>query len=108
MVISGDWEGRLCLWSSGGGDVVPVKKQKKSSGGGDRLVSMEPVETWKAHAHCLSQVQWLENEPSRCVTASWDHSIKTWDVERQDCVNTINTSKVQASLLHVCLSVCLH
>jgi WD40 repeat protein len=100
LILSGDWEGRLCLWSSGSSEAVPAKKQKTGSGGGI-VESMTPGETWKAHSHCLSEVRWLHGFSAQAVTSSWDHSIKIWDVEKQDCLNTFNTSKV--ILKHVCL-----
>jgi ribosome biogenesis protein len=31
-------------------------------------------------------------------TASWDHAVKLWDLERQDCLQTLNGSKVVTSL----------
>lgn len=32
--------------------------------------------------------------PTAVFTSSWDHSIRVWDLERQDCVQTLSGSKV--------------
>jgi ribosome biogenesis protein len=36
--------------------------------------------------------------PARLITGSWDHSLKLWDVERQDCLLTLNGSRVVSCL----------
>ena len=35
---------------------------------------------------------------AQLVTGSWDHSLKVWDVERQDCLLTLNGSRVVSCL----------
>jgi len=94
------------------GDPVLKKRKGASSssssvrsGGGDTatssstsLASLTPTTAWKAHAHCVSAAAWMSTSGgggdshdtsggnsvcASAVTASWDHSIKTWDVERQ-------------------------
>jgi ribosome biogenesis protein YTM1 len=132
-ILSGDWDGRLCLWStnnssgvagmkdddanatSGGGESLSSLKKRKvggsSVGGGGSSSSSSvvkefaPVAAFKAHAQCVSGVRWMVDTAdaastgggicANAVTSSWDHSLKSWDVERQDCITTINGSKVR-------------
>ncbi len=70
---------------------------------------------FKAHGQCVSGVAWEEEEEGgggggrKVYTSSWDHSIKVWDVERQDCLQTLNGSKVYVNHLptHPAHSLCL-
>ncbi|CAM9632303.1 unnamed protein product [Phaeothamnion confervicola] len=55
-----------------------------------------PTETFKAHAQAVSGMVWPAGGGSGGIayTGSWDRSVKTWDVERQDCVHTVSAAKV--------------
>ncbi|KAL2456633.1 Transducin/WD40 repeat-like superfamily protein [Abeliophyllum distichum] len=83
MVCSGSWDCAINLWqangSDAGGDIVSVKKRKK--GGGDEEPQSEGavVSTLVGHTQCVSSVVWPQHET--IFSASWDHSIRRWDVE---------------------------
>jgi WD40 repeat protein len=102
VVLSGDWDGRLCVWRPGSGAQVGeestgLKKRRVGSGAAASLESLVPSAAFKAHAQCVSGVALTsrgDGLAAVAVTASWDHSVKVWDIERQDCVSTINGSKV--------------
>mmetsp|Transcript_12972 Transcript_12972/g.17086 ORF Transcript_12972/g.17086 Transcript_12972/m.17086 type:complete len:432 (-) Transcript_12972:142-1437(-) len=100
---SGDWDGGLCIWKSDNGDEEGgiVKKQKQSKQGSlaASLREQAPLVSFKAHQQCISSLIWAKTgDLGVAFTASWDHSIRTWDMERQDCVHTLNGSKVISSL----------
>lgn len=63
--------------------------------------------SWQAHSSKISGISWGNFEkinqqqhqlPEQLVTGSWDHSLKVWDVERQDCLLTLNGSRVVSCL----------
>lgn len=97
-ILSGDWDGRLCFWKVEAQSARPVEaKRRRVTGDAAAAEGRLALQTaWKAHNQCMSGVEWM-GEDHAC-TASWDHSVKLWDVEREDCVQTVNTSKVVSCL----------
>lgn len=74
-----------------------------------RHPTLTPKISLRAHSSKVSGVSWGNYEkyhsdsdhPSSMrllITGSWDHSLKVWDVERQDCVLTLNGSRVVTCL----------
>jgi ribosome biogenesis protein YTM1 len=122
QVLSGDWSGMMCFWKlEGGGEmpsipassssIIATQKRKKRRMDGGQVgeedgsaaaqavaSTLTPVSVLKAHSQCISSMEWHPADVSRVFTSSWDHSIKSWDLERQDCVQTLNSSKVVTSL----------
>jgi len=126
VLASGDWDGGVCVWDvpseTGGassGDVndaeavaKPSKKKKKSSKsgafpsdfGGARVV--RPKVSFRAHASNVSGIAYGHGggggsssvNSNTLLTASWDHSVKVWDVSRQDCLLTLNGSRVVTAM----------
>ncbi|KAH0664433.1 hypothetical protein KY284_029364 [Solanum tuberosum] len=82
MVCSGSWDCQIALWQASGsdtGDVVSVKKRKKDAEEEDPQVEEEAKSTLVGHTQCVSTVVWPQDEA--IYSASWDHSIRRWDVE---------------------------
>jgi ribosome biogenesis protein len=98
---------------------VPVeetatKKQKNSekqsiSSSQNALQTLTPkLLIPQAHYSQISGISWgnlhknghnsASQQYNTLISGSWDHSIKSWDVERQECVVTLNGSKVVACL----------
>lgn len=48
----------------------------------------------KAHQQGVSSLKWSSQQSNYVYSSSHDHSIKLWDIEKQDCINTINQAKV--------------
>ncbi|PWA49168.1 transducin/WD40 repeat-like superfamily protein [Artemisia annua] len=81
MVCSGSWDCRINLWQteSNEGDVVSLKKRKKGSEEEESQSEGEAVSTLVGHTQSVSSVVWPEH--GTIYSASWDHSIRRWDVE---------------------------
>lgn len=108
-MASGDWEGGLCIWkvpSFGGADAGDAterksKKQKKSSkkksSTEQEVREVSPLVYFKAHAGTISGIEWgyeSSQNLNTMFTSSWDHSIRSWDIETQNSIMTLNGSKV--------------
>ena len=123
-LASGDWDGTLTLWALKDStkpsfeDEQVSKKAKTNNqsttaaASGKTLSMLTPRAVLpKAHSSQISGVSWgnlhkrnhSNNNVSAqghntLVTGSWDHSVKVWDVERQECVLSLNGSRVVACL----------
>ncbi|XP_068655430.1 ribosome biogenesis protein WDR12 homolog [Aristolochia californica] len=93
MICSGSWDGSIKLWetkeSGVESDLVSVKKRKVNS---DSTLYEESqleggaLSTLVGHTQCVSSVVWPEREI--IYSASWDYSVKRWDIESGK--NTLN------------------
>lgn len=83
MVCSGSWDCRINLWqtnvSDAEGSAVSVKKRKKEGAAKESQSEGEAVSTLVGHTQCVSSVVWPSAES--IFSASWDHTIRRWDVE---------------------------
>lgn len=83
MVCSGSWDSTINLWQTSlsdvDGDLSSFKKRKTNGVVNDSQSEGEAVSTLVGHTNCVSSVLWPEAET--IYSASWDHSIRTWDVE---------------------------
>ena len=97
---SGDWGGELFLWdlNQDSSEQATVKKAKKEKSGqsASLIRYLTPAVSIKAHSSQISGIAW--NSKDQMITASWDHSIKVWNAERQDCLLTLNSSRVVTCL----------
>jgi len=108
-LMSGDWNGSLCVWnttSTENNEVeeVPANKKRKALKNGESKSSSTTTtihpssKISDAHSSQISGIAWMNNNNKCAVTGSWDHSIKVWDIESQDCVLSLNGSKVVSCL----------
>eukprot|EP00559_Dactyliosolen_fragilissimus_P008137 CAMPEP_0184872488 /NCGR_PEP_ID=MMETSP0580-20130426/41316_1 /TAXON_ID=1118495 /ORGANISM="Dactyliosolen fragilissimus" /LENGTH=556 /DNA_ID=CAMNT_0027375293 /DNA_START=162 /DNA_END=1832 /DNA_ORIENTATION=+ len=127
LLASGDWNGMLCLWDTGfsvnntdadkenehlsqeeeawNKNAVVTKKRRTTAGStttSNTVREIEPILTFGAHSNNLSGICWghssTNNVSNTLITCSWDHSIKSWDVESQNIKLTLNGSKVIACM----------
>jgi len=112
--ISGSWDKSLKLWSTSlepepgtteesTGTSKKAKRLKETSteeldgggggGGGEgRLHTRTPLLTLAGHNEGVSSLQWLEEK--KVASASWDHTIKIWDIETTREEKLIQGNKV--------------
>jgi ribosome biogenesis protein YTM1 len=118
ILLTGDWSGNIFGWnvsslgnsnSSGNGNGhadsehgTSRKKQKSDKGAvvSGSVRDLKASFTIRAHAQSVSglQVSGESDAASKLYSCSWDHSLKEWDIGRQDCVATFASSKVMTSL----------
>ena len=115
ILLSGDWNGNLIGWNlenlfqsqnsnnnnpTNQTDKSSKKKQKLNSGSSsvsNIVTEISSAFTIKAHGQSITDIK-ITNDNEFIFTSSWDHSLKKWDIERQDCVLTCVGSKVMTSL----------
>ena len=104
MLVSGDWNGTICGWdvkaleNSNAIDSSKVRKKRKlDTEKSQPLLDPKPMFTIKGHSQSVSSLH-ADDKSGRLFSCSWDHSLKEWDVERQECSFTFVGSKVITSL----------
>ncbi len=108
LLASGDGNGTIRLWdlhteeSVERGSSATKKKQKTLTGKTTPRKEIKAQTTMEsAHSQLISGMSWGNHSmsnSSHLITGSWDHSIKLWDIEKQDCLLTLNGSRVVSCL----------
>jgi ribosome biogenesis protein YTM1 len=111
LLASGDWNGALCVWDcSKAGDAVQHASKKTKTSKSEALstqetLGMSPKVALQAHSSKISGCSWGNHNkrngnstPTEIITGSWDHSIKVWNIEQEDCLLTLNGSRVVSCL----------
>ena len=120
-MASGDWDGGLSLWSVPRGgrgadaaaddvDAVDPRKRRRrggaiavvgrgdEGGGGGGVREVRPLASIRAHSSNVSGLAWCHGSTTSLITGSWDHGLKVYDVNRMDCVLTLNGSRVVSTM----------
>lgn len=97
LLASGDGDGGIRLWDMNMAVTVESKKKQKTATGskglGRQVKALSTIES--AHSQLISGVSWGNHSNSNTtnlVTGGWDHSIKLWDMEKQDCLLTLTST----------------
>lgn len=117
-LVSGDWDGTLAVWDlkeateseeeQASKKVKTESKPKSTTKSSTKKLAPQALLP-KAHSSQISGISWGNlhkynhkegdaNNHKTLVTGSWDHSVKVWDMERQECILSLNGSKVVACL----------
>ncbi|KAL7571998.1 hypothetical protein ACA910_001654 [Epithemia clementina (nom. ined.)] len=125
-LASGDWDGGVFVWrfnpwdfdnNNGNGDRGddgggPSSKKLKASStskgarqSNPQPQRLTPTISLQAHNSKVSGLAFFGDgkggdgrDDERLVTCSWDYSIKVWNMERQDCLLSLNSSRVVGCL----------
>jgi ribosome biogenesis protein len=114
-LASGDSNGTISIWNVDDplDEIIVREKKNQKSSTGKKATSKElhPIVCMEgAHSQLISGVSWgnhrlskssctsSSNSNNHLITGSWDHSIKLWDVEKQNCLLTLNGSRVVGCL----------
>merc|ERR1712137_190038 len=85
--ISGSFDNTMKVWDlvknpeSNGTDHDPDSNPKRRKHEIERF----PLITLEGHVGCVSSVNWVEE--GKCVSGSWDHSIRVWDLPSGICTD---------------------
>ncbi|GBG61049.1 hypothetical protein CBR_g18642 [Chara braunii] len=108
-LCSGSWDCTIKVWNADTEPDVPVDedglstKRRKASDGeavsaDGQLKQVSAIATLAGHTQCVAAVAW--SDPQTIYSGSWDHSIRSWDVETHTNMLILTGSKA----VH-CLSV---
>ncbi|KAK2149806.1 hypothetical protein LSH36_436g06051 [Paralvinella palmiformis] len=95
---SGSWDKMLKIWSAVSGvddqdsEDVGEKPHKRKKTDGNKIPARVPLMTLSGHQEGISSALWLSD--TEICTASWDHTIRIWDVEQGMHKSTLMGTKV--------------
>lgn len=103
LICSGSWDCSIKIWQLAGemnieSNAGSVKKRKLEDSTEQIISQIEASRTLEGHSQCVSSVDWFEKDT--IYSASWDHSVRSWDVETGFNSLTVGCGKA----LH-CLSI---
>ena len=78
---AGGWGGDVLLWD---------KDAALAGGGAGDGSAPAPRQVLKGHAQNVAGLAW--NEPDILYSASWDHSVRRWDLETGTCTQSLSKS----------------
>ncbi|WCJ25591.1 hypothetical protein M5689_007463 [Euphorbia peplus] len=95
MICSGSLDSTIKLWRTNELDTeentVSIKKRKVKNKAEESQLEGEAMSTFEGHTQRVSSVVWPEHET--IYSASWDHSVRGWDVETGRDSSTIFCKK---------------
>ncbi|GAB1603479.1 ribosome biogenesis protein WDR12 homolog [Argonauta hians] len=97
---SGSWDNMLKVWSTvadeNSTDAAAQEEEgnvlKKKKVAGHKAQLRVPILTLSGHSEGISSVCWIDR--NKICTASWDHTMKIWDLEKAEASDTMQGSKV--------------
>ncbi|XP_064614148.1 ribosome biogenesis protein wdr12-like [Liolophura sinensis] len=106
-ICTGSWDKMLKIWSAN----ISLEEEfaepenqslKRKRTEGAKVHTRVPLLTLSGHSEGISSVCWLE--VNQVCTASWDHTIRMWDIEKASQKSSLQGSKVFLDLAYSDLS----
>lgn len=107
-ILSASADSSVGLWSTKKSDAPAVpnpttsgstpSNKKRKTGDAPSIAQRGPLSIMKAHADCVSAVNFKPDDATVAYSTSWDHALKTWDLTTAAVVDTRTTSASLFSL----------
>lgn len=81
--------------------MLPTSKRRKLSNTGKTAPQRGPLSLLQGHQSQVADVCFDETDSTVAYSASWDHSVKTWDLTTSACVDTRTTAQSLFSICHL-------
>ena len=81
--------------------LLPTSNKRRKISNAKQLPQRGPLSLLHGHQSQVSDVCFDEKDPTVAYSASWDHSVKTWDLTTSACVDTRTTGQSLFSLCHL-------
>ncbi|GFS17573.1 ribosome biogenesis protein WDR12 homolog [Elysia marginata] len=109
-VVTGSWDKTIKLWTANNpspeekerDDSESAHQPKKIKSSGHKMITRVPLLTLGGHKEAVSSALWLDD--SNVCTASWDHTLRTWDMSRAEQTQILEGSKAFFQIAHSPLS----
>ncbi len=109
LLASGNGSGKISIWNVKNvaeNHTKSSKKRQKSGKSSKHTTSNTPeiaamVHFENSHSQSVTGLSWGNHstaQNSHLISGSWDHSIKLWDVEKENCLLTLNGARVVSCL----------
>jgi ribosome biogenesis protein len=107
-ILSASADGRIGVWSTKKADlpaapenILPTANKRRKLSNTKCLPQRGPLSLLEGHQSQVSDVCFDERDSTVAYSASWDHSVKTWDLTTSTCVDTRTTAQSLFSILHL-------
>lgn len=109
-IITGSWDKTIKLWTASNTspeevertDSENIPEPKRIKKVGQKMITRVPLLTLGGHKEAVSAAVWLDD--SNVCSASWDHTLRTWDMSRAEQTQILEGSKAFFHIAHSRLS----
>lgn len=107
-ILSASSDNTLGFWSAKKNDapaapetLLPTANKRRKLSNAKSVPQRGPLSLLQGHQSQVSDVCFDEKDPTVAYSASWDHSVKTWDLATSTCVDTRTTAQSLFSICHL-------